>query len=86
VLILDDATSAVDPFVEARILDALREEIDTTLIVIAYRLATIQLTDRVLYLEGGRVRATGRHDKLLAAEPGYAAMIRAYERDQVRTP
>jgi ABC-type multidrug transport system fused ATPase/permease subunit len=84
VLILDDATSAVDPFVEARILDALREEIDTTLIVIAYRLATIQLTDRVLYLEGGRVRATGRHDELLASEPGYAAMIRAYEWEEAR--
>ncbi|HET7928617.1 MAG TPA: ABC transporter ATP-binding protein [Actinomycetota bacterium] len=80
VLILDDATSAVDPSVEAEILHALRREIRTTLIVIAYRLATIRLADRVLYLEDGRLRASGAHEQLLASEGGYAAMVRAYER------
>ncbi len=83
-LILDDATSAVDPTIEASILAALREEIEATLIVVAYRLATIRLADRVVYLDGRRVRATGAHEELLASEPGYAAMIRAYERDEVR--
>jgi len=83
-LILDDATSAVDPTIEAAILASLREEIRTTLVVIAYRLATIRLADRVLYLEGGRLQATGSHEELLAGEPGYAAMIRAYERGEVR--
>jgi ATP-binding cassette subfamily B protein len=83
-LILDDATSAVDPSIEAAILASLRATIHTTLVVVAYRLATIRLADRVLYLEGGRLRATGSHEELLATQPGYAAMIRAYERGEVR--
>jgi ABC-type multidrug transport system fused ATPase/permease subunit len=80
VLILDDATSSVDPSIEAQILSALRREIRTTLIVIAYRLPTIRLADRVLYLEGGRLRAAGAHEQLLESERGYASMVRAYER------
>ena len=80
VLILDDATSAVDPSVEAQILHGLRREIRTTLIVIAYRLPTIRLADRVLYLEDGRLRASGAHEQLLESEGGYARMVRAYER------
>jgi ATP-binding cassette subfamily B protein len=82
VLILDDATSSVDPTVEAQILAALREELDTTLVVIAYRLSTIRLADRVIFLEGGKVAATGSHDELMATAPGYAAIIRAYERGE----
>jgi ABC-type multidrug transport system fused ATPase/permease subunit len=82
VLILDDATSAVDPTIEAEILAGLRRELETTLIVIAYRLSTIRLADRVLYLEDGRLRATGSHEELMASQPGYAAMIRAYERGE----
>ncbi len=82
VLILDDATSAVDPTIEAEILAGLRQELQTTLIVIAYRLSTIRLADRVLYLERGRIRASGSHDELLEDEPGYAAMVRAYERGE----
>jgi ATP-binding cassette subfamily B protein len=80
VLILDDATSAVDPSIEAQILSGLREGLKTTLIVIAYRLSTIRLADRVLFLDGGRIRASGTHDDLMRGEPGYAAMVRAYER------
>lgn len=79
-LILDDATSAVDPTIEAEILAGLRRELDTTLVVVAYRLSTIRLADRVLFLEKGRIRATGSHDALMEREPGYAAMVRAYER------
>jgi ABC-type multidrug transport system fused ATPase/permease subunit len=82
VLILDDATSSVDPTIEAEILAGLRRELETTLIVIAYRLSTIRLADRVLYLEDGRLRATGSHEELMASQPGYAAMIRAYERGE----
>jgi ATP-binding cassette, subfamily B, bacterial len=80
VLILDDATSSVDASVEAQILAALREELHTTLVVIAYRLSTIQLADRVIYLEDGRVAGTGSHDELMATSPGYAAIIHAYAR------
>ncbi|MEA2551746.1 MAG: ATP-binding cassette, subfamily bacterial, partial [Actinomycetota bacterium] len=79
-MILDDATSAVDPTIEAEILGALRRELATTLVVVAYRLSTIRLADRVLYLEHGRVVADGSHEGLLATVPGYAAMIRAYEK------
>ena len=82
VLILDDATSAVDPSIEADILGALRRELRTTLIVVAYRLSTIRLADRVVYLENGRVAATGSHEELLARTPGYAAIIQAYEQDE----
>lgn len=82
VLILDDATSAVDPSVEAEILSALRTELRATLIVVAYRLATIRLADRVIFLEDGRVAGTGPHEQLLASVPGYAAIIRAYERGE----
>jgi ABC-type multidrug transport system fused ATPase/permease subunit len=80
VLILDDATSSVDPTVEADILSALRRELSTTLLVVAYRLSTIRLADRVIFLEDGRVKATGPHEDLLVTQPGYAAIIHAYER------
>jgi ATP-binding cassette, subfamily B, bacterial len=82
VLILDDATSSVDPTIEAEILAALRRELRTTLVVIAYRLSTIRLADRVVFLERGRVAATGRHDELMTTTPGYAAIIHAYERGE----
>jgi ABC-type multidrug transport system fused ATPase/permease subunit len=78
VLLLDDATSAVDPAIEQQILANLRAEIDMTLVVVAYRLATIRLADRVVYLDGGRIVATGSHDELLD-RPDYAALVRAYE-------
>jgi ATP-binding cassette subfamily B protein len=78
-LILDDATSAVDPTVEAVILDGLRRELDATLIVVAYRVSTIALADRVLFLDGGRIAAEGTHRQLLS-HPAYLAMVSAYER------
>jgi ABC-type multidrug transport system fused ATPase/permease subunit len=79
-LVLDDATSAVDPAVEARILDGLRDsEQPATVVVIAYRQATIALADEVVWLDHGRVTARGTHEELLAAVPGYAALVRAYQ-------
>jgi ABC-type multidrug transport system fused ATPase/permease subunit len=78
-LILDDATSAVDPTVEAAILSGLRQRLDTTLLLIAYRVSTISLADRVLFLEDGRIAAEGTHAQLLSY-PAYEAMVRAYER------
>jgi ATP-binding cassette, subfamily B, bacterial len=79
VLILDDATSAVDATVEAQILGGLRDELDATLLLIAYRLSTIALADRVLFLDGGRLAATGTHAELLASEPRYRTIVQAYE-------
>jgi ABC-type multidrug transport system fused ATPase/permease subunit len=79
-LILDDATSAVDPEVEARILQALRNgETDATLVVVAYRKATIALADEVLHLEDGRIADRGTHAELLARSPSYAHLVNAYE-------
>jgi len=78
-MIMDDATSSVDPTVEAAILDGLRGQLDTTLIVVAYRVSTISLADRVLYLDDGRIVAQGTHEQLLS-HPEYEAMVRAYER------
>jgi ABC-type multidrug transport system fused ATPase/permease subunit len=79
-LVLDDATSAVDPRVEAAILAGLQRPGAATILVVAYRRATIALADEVVYLERGRVVARGRHDRLLATVPGYAELVTAYER------
>ncbi|HEX4901704.1 MAG TPA: ABC transporter ATP-binding protein [Acidimicrobiales bacterium] len=78
-LLLDDATSAIDPVVEQRILDGLRAELDTTTLVVAHRVATIRLADRVLFLDGGRVAGEGTHEELLATDRQYGALVRAYE-------
>jgi ATP-binding cassette, subfamily B, bacterial len=78
VLLLDDATSAVDPVVEGEILDGLRGSVQATTVIVAHRLSTIRLADRVLFLDGGRIVADGSHDALLAV-PAYAALVRAYE-------
>jgi ABC-type multidrug transport system fused ATPase/permease subunit len=81
-LILDDATSAVDPEVEARILGALRGTVDgtdTTLFVVAYRKATIGLADEVLHLADGRIVDRGTHTELLIRSPEYADLVNAYE-------
>ncbi|WP_017587260.1 ABC transporter ATP-binding protein [Nocardiopsis ganjiahuensis] len=85
-LIMDDATSAVDPQIEAQILAGLRERDDAaTVVVVAYRRATIELADEVLYLEGGRVLARGTHTELLASSPGYNRLVTAYERASAET-
>ena len=77
-LLLDDATSAVDPVVEARILDNLGHHLDTTVIVVAHRISTILLADRVAYIEAGRVVAVGRHEDLLERED-YRSLVMSYE-------
>jgi ATP-binding cassette subfamily B protein len=79
-LVLDDATSAVDPEVEARILSAMRERGGgSTLLLIAYRKATIALADEVLFLQDGRIADRGTHADLLARNAGYAHLVNAYE-------
>ncbi|MCF6377372.1 ABC transporter ATP-binding protein/permease [Nocardioides KLBMP 9356] len=81
-LILDDATSAVDPEVEARILASLRDDVHgsaASLLVVAYRKATISLADEVAHLEGGRIVGRGTHAELLETSPAYAHLVNAYE-------
>jgi ATP-binding cassette subfamily B protein len=80
-LILDDATSSVDPEVEARILSGLRDS-EATVVVVAYRKATIELADEVIYVEHGRVAGQGRHEELLGRSVGYRNLVTAYERDE----
>ena len=76
ILILDDATSAVDVHVEEAIHDALAGALsDRTTIIVAHRISSIALADRVVLLEGGRVAATGTHAQLLATEPRYAEVV-----------
>jgi ABC-type multidrug transport system fused ATPase/permease subunit len=83
-LVLDDATSSVDPVTEAAILGGLEGHLPaTTTVIVASRLATIALADRVLYLEEGRLVADGSHQRLLATTPGYARLVRAYEAAEV---
>ncbi|WP_203908981.1 ABC transporter ATP-binding protein [Rhizocola hellebori] len=80
-LILDDATSAVDPRIEARILSSLRTSAaSTSVLVVAYRRATIALADEVIYMEHGRVLAHGTHEQLLSTVEGYRNLVTAYEK------
>lgn len=76
VLILDDATSSVDPTKEHEIRDALGEVMEgRTTIVIAHRPATIALADRVVLLDEGRVLATGTHEELLETNDRYREVL-----------
>ena len=76
ILVLDDATSAIDVTVEARIHDALHHLLeDRTTILIAHRLSTIALADRVLLLEDGQIVASGTHSELLESEPRYVQIL-----------
>ena len=84
-LILDDATSAVDPSVEASILRSLKSaELPSTIVVVAYRPASIRLADQVVYVDEKRVVAHGTHSELLSSTPGYARLVQAYEEDARR--
>jgi ATP-binding cassette subfamily B protein len=78
VLILDDATSAVDPTKEHEIRDALTGVMrGRTTIVIAHRPATIALADRVVLVDSGRVVAEGTHESLLATDDRYRRVLAA---------
>jgi ATP-binding cassette subfamily B protein len=76
ILVLDDATSAIDVQVEQHIHEALRGLLaERTTLIIAHRLSTISLADRVAVVEDGRVIAEGTHAELLAGEPRYAEIL-----------
>ncbi len=84
ILILDDATSSVDPSKEHEIRTALRAVMrDRTTIIIAHRPATIALADRVVLLDGGRVVADGTHDMLLATDARYREVLARAEADEL---
>ncbi len=90
-LVLDDATSAVDPQVEQAILGGLRSGgIDSlsagrgavgppTVLLVAYRMSSVLLADEVVHLDSGRVVDRGTHDELLVRDEGYRELATAYE-------
>jgi ATP-binding cassette subfamily B protein len=84
ILVLDDATSAVDASTEQQIKTALREVMaGRTTFVIAHRLSTIALADVIVVVEDGRIVAQGSHEELLDASPLYAEIVEKGLPDQV---
>jgi ATP-binding cassette, subfamily B, bacterial len=80
-LVLDDATSAVDPSVEAEILRGLSDAaLPSTVVVVAYRRGSITLADEVVFVRDGKVMGRGTHDELIDSSPHYANLVTAYER------
>ena len=72
ILILDDSTSAVDTATDARIRKAFREEIpNTTKIIIAQRISSVENADRILVMENGEVNGFGTHEQLLESNEIY---------------
>ncbi len=85
VLVLDDATSAVDPRVERDILTGLHKSGQgPTVLLVAYRLASISLADRVIHLDQGRIVDSGTHAELISRDLGYRELVLAYEADSQR--
>lgn len=86
VLVLDDATSAVDPRIEQQILAGLRAPGggSPTVLLVAYRMSSVQLADEVVHVELGRVVDRGTHAELLARDPGYRDLATAYEQEAER--
>jgi ATP-binding cassette subfamily B protein len=82
ILVLDDATSAIDVQVEQRIHAALRDLMrDRTTLIVAHRLSTISLADRVVLVDGGQIVADGTHAELMATTPLYAEVLAQGERE-----
>ena len=80
VLVLDDATSAVDARTEEEIHDALREILPgRTTLLVAHRLSTLHLADRIVVLEAGKVLDQGTHDELLERSSAYTSLLSGLE-------
>ena len=76
ILVLDDATSAIDTLTEAQILDALRDAVrGRTTLIVARRRSTLALADRIVLLDGGRIADSGSHLELVARSPLYRRLL-----------
>ena len=81
ILILDDSTSAVDTRTDALIRKGFREFIpETTKIIIAQRVASVQDADRIILMNGGRISAIGTHEELLASNEVYRDLYKSQNR------
>jgi ATP-binding cassette subfamily C protein len=79
VLVMDEATSALDNLTEKAVMEAvnaLRGE--RTILLIAHRLSTVRTVDRIIYLRGGEIEATGTYDELIADHAGFGRMAGAH--------
>ena len=81
ILILDDSTSAVDTHTDAMIRKAFREEIpNTTKLIIAQRISSIQDSDIIIVMENGQVNCVGSHDELMESSPIYREIFEAQQK------
>jgi ATP-binding cassette, subfamily B, bacterial len=79
-LVMDDATSSVDPSVEQAILRGLQSaQLPSTVVVVAYRRATVALADEVVFLNHGTIEARGTHEELSRSNEAYLRLITAYD-------
>ncbi len=83
IFVLDEATASIDPFTEAQIQEALDLILaDSTSIIIAHRLSTVQATDRIIVLASGRIIEEGPHSELMRTGGHYAELYDTYFRHQ----
>ena len=83
ILILDDSTSAVDTHTDALIREAFKKEIpDTTKLIIAQRVSSVQDADQIIVLDGGRIADAGTHEELLEPSPIYREVYESQQKGE----